>query len=190
MEKKRRSMKRREALKLTAGLIGTSIIGAELFLLGCADNAKSVNLFSDTDIILLDEIGEVILPRTEQSPGAKDAKIGLFMNTIVTDCYDKNEQQIFINGINKLNQMSQNKYSADFIYLTKEQKHHLIDEIDRNTRDISNEEVPHFFPMIKQLTIWGYFTSEPGATKALRYNQVPGKFIGCIPYTKGDKAWS
>ena len=183
-------MKRREALKLTTCLIGTTIIGAELFLVGCADKAELANPLSESDIALLDEVGEVILPRTEQSPGAKDVKIGLFMNSIVTDCYDKNEQHIFINGINKLNQMSQKKYSTHFIDLTKEQKHKLIDGIDKSTRDISNDEAPHFFPMIKQLTIWGYFTSELGATKALRYNQIPGKFIGCIPYNKGDKAWS
>ena len=36
----------------------------------------------------------------------------------------------------------------------------------------------------------GYFTSEPGATKALRYVAVPGRYEGCIPYKKGDKAWA
>jgi hypothetical protein len=44
--------------------------------------------------------------------------------------------------------------------------------------------------MMKQLTVWGYFTSEAGATKALRYVPVPGRYEGCIPYTKGEKAWA
>jgi hypothetical protein len=44
--------------------------------------------------------------------------------------------------------------------------------------------------MMKQLTIWGYFTSEPGVVKALRYNPIPEEFIGCIPYINGDKAWA
>jgi len=48
----------------------------------------------------------------------------------------------------------------------------------------------HYFSQVKQLTLWGYFTSEPGATKALRYVAVPGKYEGCIPYNKGDKAWA
>lgn len=52
------------------------------------------------------------------------------------------------------------------------------------------EDLPHYFAMMKQLTLWGYFTSEPGATKALRYVPVPGRFEGCIPYKKGDKAWA
>ena len=77
-------MKRREALKLTASLIGTAIIGSELFLSGCTNKDKHLILFSDTDISFLDEVGEVILPRTDLSPGAKDAKIGLF---IKINCY-------------------------------------------------------------------------------------------------------
>jgi len=48
----------------------------------------------------------------------------------------------------------------------------------------------HYFTMMKQLTLLGYFTSKPGATEALRYVPVPGRYEGCIPYTKGEKAWA
>ena len=44
--------------------------------------------------------------------------------------------------------------------------------------------------MIKQMTVWGYFSSEVGATQALRYVPVPGRFEGCIPYNEGEKAWA
>jgi hypothetical protein len=43
---------------------------------------------------------------------------------------------------------------------------------------------------MKQLAILGYFTSKEGATKALRYVAVPGKYDGALPYKKGDKAWA
>ena len=49
---------------------------------------------------------------------------------------------------------------------------------------------PHYFSMIKQLTTWGYFSSEIGMTKDLRYMETPGKFDGAYPYAKGDKAWA
>lgn len=183
-------MKRREALKLSASLIGTAIIGSELFLSGCINKEINISLFSDNDINLLDEVGEVILPGTDLSPGAKDAKIGLFIKSIVTHCYDETEQNIFTNGIKELNQLSRKKYGVKFVKLKKKQKYDLIALLDKDTRNRTDDNPPHFFPMMKQLTIWGYFTSEPGATKALRYNQIPGKFIGCIPYKNGDKAWS
>lgn len=47
----------------------------------------------------------------------------------------------------------------------------------------------YFFKTIKDLTISGYFSSEIGATKALRYEQIPGRYDGDLPYKKGDKAW-
>ncbi|MBZ4191674.1 gluconate 2-dehydrogenase subunit 3 family protein [Niabella beijingensis] len=49
---------------------------------------------------------------------------------------------------------------------------------------------PHYFTMMRQLTLWGYFSSETGMTKALRYVETPGRYDGNYPYKKGDKAWA
>ena len=50
------------------------------------------------------------------------------------------------------------------------------------------ENGPKYFNMLKDLTVLGYFTSEIGATQALNYVEVPGKWEPCIDYKKGDKA--
>lgn len=49
---------------------------------------------------------------------------------------------------------------------------------------------PHYFTMIRQLTLWGYFSSKVGMTKGLRYIDTPGHYDGAYPYKKGDKAWA
>lgn len=49
---------------------------------------------------------------------------------------------------------------------------------------------PHYFTMMRQLTIWGYFSSKEGMTRALRYVETPGRYDGAFPYKKGDKAWA
>lgn len=49
---------------------------------------------------------------------------------------------------------------------------------------------PSFYRMMKELTVIGYYTSEPGATKELRYVQVPGRFDGCVPLAKIGRAWA
>ncbi|MGB5497565.1 MAG: gluconate 2-dehydrogenase subunit 3 family protein [Maribacter sp.] len=183
-------MDRRKALILTSSIMGTTIIGSNLFLSGCTPKIKDKRLFSDSDVFLLDEVGETILPESNRSPGAKAAKIGLFMVSIVSDCYDEKEQAIFKKGINTLQRMANNTYSKGFLELDQKQRHDLLVLLDNKTRSFAEEEPQHFFSMMKQLTIWGYFTSEPGATKALRYVPVPGEFKGCIPYNKGDKAWA
>jgi len=48
----------------------------------------------------------------------------------------------------------------------------------------------HYFRMMKELALLGYFTSEIGATQALRYTETPGRYDPCIPYTPGEKAWA
>src|SRR3954466_6155697 len=49
---------------------------------------------------------------------------------------------------------------------------------------------PHYFRMIKELAMLGYFTSEIGCKQAQRYAETPGRYDPCVPYKKGDKAWA
>ena len=48
----------------------------------------------------------------------------------------------------------------------------------------------HYFRMMKELAMLGYFTSEIGCTQAQRYAETPGRYDPCIPYTPGQKAWA
>jgi hypothetical protein len=48
----------------------------------------------------------------------------------------------------------------------------------------------HYFRMMKELSLLGYFTSEIGCTQALRYAETPGRYDPCAPYKPGDKAWA
>ena len=182
-------MNRREALTATAALMGSAIIGSQVFLSGCSRSEPAVEGFNDELLALLDEIGETILPATASSPGAKASKIGEFMKIIVTDCYSPAEQKIFFEGISTIQQAVKKKYDMPFIKLADDQKFDAILFFDQEAKKVSNEKEVHFFTMLNQLTVWGFFSSEPGATQALRYIPIPGRYDGCVPYKEGDGAW-
>ena len=55
---------------------------------------------------------------------------------------------------------------------------------------ITADSPAHYFRMMKELALLGYFTSEIGCTQALRYVESPGRFEPCVPYTKGETAWA
>jgi hypothetical protein len=55
---------------------------------------------------------------------------------------------------------------------------------------ITAEPPAHYFRMMKELALLGYFTSEIGCTQAQRYVESPGRFDPCVPYRTGDKAWA
>jgi len=188
-------MNRRDALSRVALIMGGSIVGAEFFLSGCKAADKPVVGFplSEATIALLDEIAETIIPTTD-TPGAKAAKVGAFMNTQVMDCYEEKDQKIFLEGLTKVDEACNKMHGHDFMKATPEHRKELLTALDKEAKDYQKSKKPedpaHYFSMMKQLTLLGYFTSEIGATKALRYVAVPGKYEGCIPYKKGDKAWA
>ncbi|HLT42367.1 MAG TPA: gluconate 2-dehydrogenase subunit 3 family protein [Sphingobacteriaceae bacterium] len=188
-------MNRREAINRVALLIGGTVIGGHLFLEGCTRPAtKTVEgLFEENQIDFLGNISDVILPETA-TPGAKEAGVGAFIPVMVRDCYTEEDQKIFVDGLDKLEGAAKKKFSKGFQELSFEQRTELIKEIDKEANDYQagkkHEEPTHYFKMIKELTLLGFFTSELGVTKALRYNPVPGRFEGDIPYKKGDRAWA
>ena len=186
-------MERRELLKMIAALTGGVFIGGEL-LNSCKSGPDVGGLkFSQADTAFLDEVAETILPATG-TPGAKAAKVGEFMTVIVRDCYEEKDQKVFMEGLQKLDAASKTKNNKSFMESTPEQRHVLLVALDAEAKEYQKnkkkDDANHYFRMMKEMTLWGYFTSEIGATKALRYVAVPGKYEGCIDYKKGDKAWA
>lgn len=187
-------MDRREAVKYISLLLGGTMVGANAILTGCkSEDKKTGTSFSEDDIAYLNEVAETILPATK-TPGAKAANVGAFMTVMVNDCYEENDQQIFHEGMEKLNDASKKMFDKSFMKATPEQRHELLVALDKEQAQFMKNKKPdepvHYFRMMKELTLMGYFTSEIGHTQARRYLPVPGKYEGCIPYKKGEKAFS
>lgn len=186
-------MNRRDLLKLITAATGTAMIGGTGALAGCAftdeEKAKSYR-FTERDVQILDELAETILPRTD-TPGAKDAGVGEFMTVFVRDCYTPEEQALFHSGLPQLEARSQDLYQRGFLELSAEQREGMVRTLDQEAREqvVSGRE-PHYFTLMKQLTLFGFFTSEKGATEVLRYIAIPGRYDGCAPYEEGQRAWA
>lgn len=186
-------MNRREAVQYISLLIGGTLVGSNVFLSGCKSNTGVALAFSDADISMMDEISDTILPATK-TPGAKDAKTGQFMALMVNDCYEEKDQKVFHEGLSKINDLSKTNYQDTFMKINQSQRHDLLVKLDKEQKQYmenkKKEEPSHYFRMMKELTLLGYFTSEAGCTQAMRYIETPGKYDGNIAYKKGDKAFA
>jgi hypothetical protein len=188
-------MNRREAISQVGWILGGTIIGSSLFLeFGCSTSPEQKLVFFDQKTVdLLNEIGETILPKTS-TPGAKEAQVGLFMDIMVKDCYTKEHQLIFQEGIKTLESELKSKSGKSFMESTTQERTSVLTALDAEQKAYTEtkkpEDAPHYFRMMKELTLLGFFTSEVGSTKALRYVETPGKFDGDVPYKKGDRAWA
>mgnify|MGYP000450749327 FL=1 len=188
-------MNRRDALERVALILGGTVIGGAAFLQGCKNTTEKAASFflSQDQIAFLDEVAETIIPSTD-TPGAKAALVGAFMNTMVMDCYKEKDQKIFAGGITEIDNSANHMFGKGFMNITPAQRKSLLNQVNKELKaynDSKKEDDPnHYFGMMKQLTLLGYFSSEIGATQALRYVAIPGKYEGCVPYKKGDKAWA
>ncbi|TAD86026.1 MAG: gluconate 2-dehydrogenase subunit 3 family protein [Bacteroidetes bacterium] len=187
-------MNRRELLQNVSLMLGGTIVGGSIFSLqGCKTDQAVNKLFTQSQVDLMMEIAETILPKTS-TPGAKDAKVGDFMSIFVLDCYTPADQAIFLAGLKDVDAQASKKFGASFLKLTAPQRTELLTELDKLQKDHHDKKAgdapEHYFRMMKQAAVLGFFTSEEGATKALRYIQVPGKYDGNLPYKKGDRAWA
>lgn len=211
-------MDRRELLKMIAVLTGGAVIGGEAILSGCKTGAKTDMNFTTANISLLDEIGETIIPATT-TPGAKAAQVGEFMKVMVTDCYTEKQQTAFNDGLKSFIEACKKTTGKAFMDCTPQERHDFLvslekeaktfntkrDEEDkpkREANDKANSVLPwkdqkefegtpsHYYTMMKQLTLLGFFTSKTGMTETLRHIPVPGKYDGAFLYVKGDKAWA
>ena len=193
------SMNRRELLKMIAAATGTAFVSANAMAYVTLP-LKDLNqtAFTKDDVAFLNEVGEVIIPRTD-TPGAKDANVGLMMAVMVTDCYTPAQRKAFTVGISSIKTLAKSTYGKDFLLLSSDERQALLTALDdeasvfNKKQALANKDdnsLPHAFSLIKQLTLFTFFTSEIGANKVLRYVAVPGRYDGDFPYKKGDRAWA
>jgi hypothetical protein len=193
--------------RVTALLGGAAFTGGDRLLAFAFDDAaladamaQGAGAFSAADIALLDEIAETILPETT-TPGAKAAKTGAFMALMVTDAYTDRAREVFRDGLRQI-------AAAGFMSASPAQRLALLQPLDREQKAVmdarlvpptnrapipeapASDEPAHYFRMMKELALLGYFTSEIGCTKALRYIEAPGKYDPCAPHAPGDRSWA
>lgn len=191
-------MNRRDLLKMIAAATGMAVVAGDLLAQGLtvSDKVAVEALFSKADISLLDEVAETILPRTD-TPGAKDSGAGAQMAAIISNCFDQSQRTLVKDGLLALQALCLHRFKQNFQALTAEQKHQILTELDSEAKTLLTKAQqnkvapqPHYFTVLKQQSIFAFFTSKVGATEVLRHVAIPGRWDGDYPYKKGDRAWS
>lgn len=185
-------LNRREAITRCTQLMGIALIGGPALLRGqaAAPRPPGEPDFTDDDLALMNEIGETIIPATT-TPGAKAVQIGAFMAMMVNECYDAPQQAAFKAGLRQLDAVAGQRFGHGFRDGTPAERTTLLNELDREAQLLDAEKTKaapvHYFTMLKQLTVVGYFTSETGGRAAFTYEEVPGRYEGNASYRPGDK---
>ena len=202
-------MNRREFLQCAAVMVGgvsISQLGVSLtdeqmtYLASAPDYAsRKVDLFSESQRQIIAAIAETIIPRTD-TPGAIDAGVPNFIELMVADWFNDQERAIFLAGLKAMETEVPKKHGKSFDKLSASQQMAILQSMEEaasnsswyqqgNTQRAFVSDAP-FICQVKELTAWGFFTSEAGSTQVLRSNIMPMRFDGDIPLSPNDSSWA
>lgn len=177
---------RRDLMGL-AGLLGVSLIVP-------AAHAATAATFSAPDLGLIGEVAELIIPATDTG-GAKAAGVPQFIDMMVAKWFDPDERAHFISEMAAFDKGAVGKFGKRFTALAPEEKTRYFGDLlmaaEAAPQAPSDPKAPPkapFVVLMKRLTVFGYYTSELGASVELSLDMVPNQYLPNAPLKPGERA--
>ena len=189
-------MNRRKAISLAALTgIGAALAGGGYTWWSFAHTPDLAYLSENH--ALLDALGECILPAGD-TPGAKATGTTDFIIRMIRDCTPRKEQNTFLSGLQDLHSYCRRHYGLPYERCNPTAQTAVLSTFEQKGRPYSGIVGKlqsrlagrSFFTILKDYTVYGYCTSQAGATMGLAYVNTPGAYDPCTPLKPGQKAWA
>ena len=194
-------MKRRDALKNIGLTLGyTAVLPSAFSILQSCKTEIEVwvpQFFTVDEGVVIQNLVDLILPTTKNSPGALDVNVPEFIDLYAFKVYDEEKaekhrlgiqsiiQELNIpeTGVNDLKKEDYNTLLAKYLRAPKEEEQQY-----RQNKNITFEALEG----LRGQSVWAYKTSKDIGENVLAYDPVPGVQKGCIDLNQatGGKAWS
>jgi hypothetical protein len=142
---------------------------------------------------------ERIIPQTD-TPGASAAGVNRFIDTMLAGWYPPTDRERFLAGLAELDDRAHRMHGKVFVDCTAAEQTMLLGLLSDEAAASQRPGLPsaatdpprpnearftainkHWFSMLKDLTIWGYYTSEMGQVEELKVLSVSSNYDGCAP---------
>ena len=187
-EKDHKAMTRRQALKGLVALVGGTVGAAELGPLARAAMADTdaAPRFLDADqFAMLGRIVDLMIPDTD-TPGAYRAGVHRFIDMMLAEYASADSQAVFLEGLAHVGDASRDRHGTAFVELSAQDQFAVLSAVDDEA--FENRNKSEAYRMLKGMILFGYYTSETGASVELRFNPIPGTTPGCVPVDTFDRA--
>jgi len=145
------------------------------------------HVFSLSQLASLKTICQTVIPAT-QTPGAGDIDTHYFIDNQLHHCFDQQAQDSLVKVVSLIDESSNALYKSKFSELNPNQAHALLVNLDLSKNGFTKEQTKSF-KFLKSLIVFGYYTSETGASQELKHERVPGGFKGSVPLSEVGAAW-
>ncbi len=189
-------LNRREILHRMTLIMGGSL---SLSLITACDNgvqapSKVENLdlkaLSKNQFDLVGDIANAIIPDTD-TLGAKAVHVDYLIDDLVANWMRPQERVNFLSDLDQLDAKIIADYSKRFSDLSATQQSQVLDQLgtELNAAIGKNPRKP-IYRELREMTLFGYYTCEVGASQELLYDPIPGGFKGCVAFDDIGKAWA
>lgn len=211
-------MNRRQALKNLGYSTGFLVATPTLLSLlqSCAKEeqlAWQPELLSQDEAKMLTKVVDLIIPETENIPGAKKLNVPMFIEKYLVTMAEEEQINMFkeASGIvltdwgvgedkseSKVTDEEYHTLLSKYLKASKNERESYMLEIQKYTSPEEMKNMPNELKMylyltsVRDLAIFGFKTNEEIGENVLAYDPVPGEQIGCETTEKltQGKAWS
>jgi glucoside 3-dehydrogenase (cytochrome c) hitch-hiker subunit len=195
-------MNRREVLKGLALSLGYVVATPAVIsiLQSCKNDVQKTSwkpqFFSEDEDIVIRNLVNLILPKTENLPGAEDVNVAQFIDAYTDKVVNKKEQDRYKKGITaiiiSLNKPVKKLTSDDYDAILSKFLKAKNKEIERFKNNENDTLILEILKWLRGMTIWTYKNSQLIGEEVLAYDPIPVIQLGCISLEEatGGKAWS
>ena len=135
-------------------------------------------------------VSERIIPTTD-TPGAIAAEVPAFIEMMLAEWYWQSERDMVMSGLTAIDAAAQKSHGKPFAAATPEQQDAILTLAQNQAVHQTLPDVPaDSFEHLRQLVIFGYYSSEIGCTVERVYLPVPGRYDGAYPYSEVNRVFS
>ena len=174
---------RRALLAGAVALVGGTLVGFPDDLLAATEGAP--HFFEPARFALLEEIAEIIIPRTD-TPGARDAGVAGFIDALMTHWASPERAARFRALLDEIEARALAEAGAGLLSLPQTRRVETVAGYDAAQIAAGNQTYRRF----KELVLTAYYWSEPGATQELRYELAPGVWEPRLAIGPDTRAWA
>lgn len=193
-ERKDKLLTRRMAIQGAASLVGGTFAVAQLggFMARAAAAATEnpVPAFFDADqFSLIERVVDVMIPDTD-TPGALAAGVHHFIDLMLDEWASPERQERYSHGLQDLRARLQALSGEDFMSSSNEQQLDILRDLDQAAfAAAGTDSFNSFYKEFKKLVLFGYYSSEVGATVELQYEALTPEYKACVPIEDIGRAW-
>jgi len=182
---------RRDALRRAAAVLGVSLTATQVSALAQAletsDPGEDPVFLDAARFRCLRDVVDVVIPETG-TPGAVSAGVPWLIDRLLAGWASPARQQRYRDGLDDIDRRARAAGAPAFADASSDQRAAVVRAMDEEAY-APDGAGPTFFRELKKMTLFTFFSSEAGATIALRFERIPGDYRPCQPLDPDGRAW-